>query len=140
MISGADVLLDVKLLAQFTQEVGGKSRVSIGDDLSRKTIVGEYVSKVELGYSWSIDFFSAGDKQCCFGAVVVGDGEYCSDFSPFPYPDSIPDQLPSPDRPPRLLSMTDRTPKTSIPKILRRYPYRFLRLCLSIRHVTLDPH
>ena len=36
----------------------------------------EYVSKVELGYSWSVDFFSAGDKQCCFGAVMVGDGEY----------------------------------------------------------------
>ena len=36
----------------------------------------EYVSKVELGYSWSVDFFSAGNKQCCFGAVMVGDGEY----------------------------------------------------------------
>ena len=36
----------------------------------------EYVFKVELGYSWSVDFFSAGDKQCCLGAVMVGDGEY----------------------------------------------------------------
>ena len=36
----------------------------------------EYVSKVELGYSWSVDFFSAGDKQHCLGAVVVSDGEY----------------------------------------------------------------
>ena len=36
----------------------------------------EYVSKVELGYPWSVDFFSAGDKQRCFGAVMVGDGEY----------------------------------------------------------------
>jgi hypothetical protein len=35
MISRADVLFDVKLLAQFMQEVGGKSRVSIGDNLSR---------------------------------------------------------------------------------------------------------
>ena len=35
----------------------------------------EYVSKVELGYSWSVDFFSAGNKQCRFGAVMVGDGE-----------------------------------------------------------------
>ena len=34
------------------------------------------MSKVELGYSWSVDFFSAGDKQHCFGAVMVGDGEY----------------------------------------------------------------
>ena len=58
---------------------------------------------------------------------------------PFPYPDTIPDRLPSPDRPPRLLSMTDRTPKTSSPRILRRYPYRSPRLRLSIRHVTLDP-
>ena len=39
--------------------------------------MGEYVSKIELGYSWSVDFFSAGDKQCCFGAVMIGDGEYC---------------------------------------------------------------
>ena len=76
MISGADVLFDVKLLAQFTQEVGGKSGVSIGDDLSRQAIVREYVSKVELSYSWFVDFFSARDKQCCFGAVMVGDGEY----------------------------------------------------------------
>ena len=36
----------------------------------------EYVSKVELGYSWSVDFFSAGNKQCCFGAVMVSDSEY----------------------------------------------------------------
>ena len=36
----------------------------------------EYVFKVELGYSWSVDFFSARDEQCCFGAVMVGDGEY----------------------------------------------------------------
>ena len=36
----------------------------------------EYVSKVELGYSWSVDFFSARDEQCRFGAVMVGDGEY----------------------------------------------------------------
>ena len=36
----------------------------------------EYVSKIELGYSWSVDFFSARNKQCCFGAVMVGDGEY----------------------------------------------------------------
>ena len=36
----------------------------------------EYVSKVKLGYSWSVDFFSARDEQCCFGAVMVGDGEY----------------------------------------------------------------
>ena len=34
------------------------------------------MSKVELGYSWSVDFFSARDKQCCFGAVMVSDGEY----------------------------------------------------------------
>ena len=34
------------------------------------------MSKVELGYSWPIDFFSAGDEQRCLGAVVVGDGEY----------------------------------------------------------------
>ena len=51
---------------------------------------------------------------------------------PFPYPDSIPDQLPYPERPPRPLSMTNRTPKTSSPKILRRYPYRSPKLCLSI--------
>ena len=38
--------------------------------------MGEYVSKVELGYSWSVDFFSARDEQCRFGAVMVGDGEY----------------------------------------------------------------
>ena len=56
-----------------------------------------------------------------------------------PYPDSIPDRLSNPKQPPRLLSMTDRTPTTSPPKILRRYPYRSPRLCLSIRHVTLDP-
>ena len=49
----------------------------IGDDLLRLTIVREYVSKVKLGYSWSIDFFSARDEQCCFGAVMVGNGEYC---------------------------------------------------------------
>ena len=36
----------------------------------------EYVSKVELGYSWSIDFFSTRDEQRRFGAVMVGDGEY----------------------------------------------------------------
>ena len=36
----------------------------------------EYVSKVELGYSWSVDFFSAGNEQCCFGTVMVSDGEY----------------------------------------------------------------
>ena len=36
----------------------------------------EYVSKVELGYSWSVNFFSAGDEQRCFGAVMVDDGEY----------------------------------------------------------------
>ena len=36
----------------------------------------EYVSKVELGYSWSIDFLSARDEQHCFGAVMVSDGEY----------------------------------------------------------------
>jgi hypothetical protein len=34
------------------------------------------MSKVELGYSWSIDFFSARDEQCSFGAVMVGDSEY----------------------------------------------------------------
>ena len=34
------------------------------------------MSKVKLGYSWSVDFFSARDEQCCFGAVMVGDGEY----------------------------------------------------------------
>ena len=34
------------------------------------------MSEVELGYSWSVDFYSAGDKQRCFGAVMVGDGEY----------------------------------------------------------------
>ena len=64
----------------------------------------------------------------------------CYDFFPFPYFDSIPDRLPNPERPPRLLSMTDRTPTTSSPKILRRYPYRSPRLYLSIRHVILDPH
>ena len=36
----------------------------------------EYVSKVELGHSWSINFFSARDEQCCFGAIMVSDGEY----------------------------------------------------------------
>ena len=36
----------------------------------------EYVSKVELGYSWSVDVFSARDEQRRFGAVMVGDGEY----------------------------------------------------------------
>ena len=36
----------------------------------------EYESKVELSYSWSVDFFSARDEQCCFGAVMVSDGEY----------------------------------------------------------------
>ena len=56
--------------------MGGKSGVSIRDDLSRYTIVREYVSKVELGYSWSVNFFSARDEQRCFGAVMVGDGEY----------------------------------------------------------------
>ena len=35
VISRADVLFDVKLLAQFAQEVGSKSRVLIGDDLLR---------------------------------------------------------------------------------------------------------
>ena len=34
------------------------------------------MSKVELGYSWSVNFLSAGDEQCCFGAVMVSDGEY----------------------------------------------------------------
>ena len=36
----------------------------------------KYVSKVELGYFWSVNFLSAGDEQHCFGAVMVGDGEY----------------------------------------------------------------
>ena len=76
VIREADVLFDVKLLAQFTREVGGKSGVLIGDDFSRQAIVREYVSKVELGYSWSVDFFSARDEQRCFGAVMVGDGKY----------------------------------------------------------------
>jgi hypothetical protein len=62
MIGGADVLFNIKLLAQFTGEMGGKSRVSIGDDLSRQTIVREYMSKVELGHSRPVDFFPAGDE------------------------------------------------------------------------------
>ena len=36
----------------------------------------EYVSKVELGYSRSVDFFSTRDEQRCFRAVMVSDGEY----------------------------------------------------------------
>ena len=36
----------------------------------------EYVSKVELGYSWSVDLFSARNEYCSLGAVMVGDGEY----------------------------------------------------------------
>ena len=34
------------------------------------------MAKVELGYSWSVDYFSARDEQCCFGAVMVSDSEY----------------------------------------------------------------
>ena len=34
------------------------------------------MSKVELGHSWPINFLSARDEQCCFGAVMVSDGEY----------------------------------------------------------------
>ena len=49
------------------------------------------------------------------------------------------DRLPSPERPPKPLSMTDRTPTTSSLRILRGYPYRSPRLCLSIRHIILDP-
>ena len=68
------------------------------------------------------------------------DGSPMLRLFPLPYPDSIPDRLPYPDRPLRLLSMTNRTPKTSIPKILRQYPYRSPRLCLSMRHVIPYPH
>ena len=35
----------------------------------------EDVSKIKKGYSWSVDVFFAGDEECGFGAVVVGDGE-----------------------------------------------------------------
>ena len=59
---------------------------------------------------------------------------------PFPYLNSWPDHLPNPDRPPILLSMTDRPPKASFLKILQQYPYRSPTIPLSIQHVTLCPH
>ena len=34
------------------------------------------MSKVELGHSWSVDFFPTRDEQCCLRAVMVGNGEY----------------------------------------------------------------
>ena len=36
----------------------------------------KYVSKVELGHSWSIDFFPTRDEQRCFRAVMVSNFEY----------------------------------------------------------------
>ena len=34
------------------------------------------MTKVELGYFRSINFFSARDERCCFGTVMVSDDEY----------------------------------------------------------------
>ena len=51
------------------------------------------MSKVELGHSWSVDFFSARDKQCCFGAVMVSNGEYGVKCYGFLYPYNALSQL-----------------------------------------------
>ena len=74
------------------------------------------------------------------GQIVTLDHLLCYDFSLFLTPTRYWTNYHTPNDHRRLLSMTNRTLKTSSPKILRRYPYRSPRLCLSIQHVILYPH
>ena len=46
VIGGADVLLDIKDMAQFPGKVGGKVGVAVGDNLTWGAIMGKYVFDV----------------------------------------------------------------------------------------------
>src|SRR6266403_1677270 len=76
VVSGADVLFDIQVFAQFPHCGGRESGVSVGNDLLWEAIVGEDVFAIELGDSYGINRFFAWDEYGSFRAIVVGYRQY----------------------------------------------------------------
>src|SRR6202453_4822331 len=76
MIGCRGVTLNTSYSAYFPHKLGCESWVSIADDFCREAEVCKHVFDIECGYAFCIDFFLAWDEQGCFGAIVVGYGEY----------------------------------------------------------------
>src|ERR1700677_1700229 len=70
------VTLDAGYSAYFPHELGCEPWISIADDFRGEAEVCEHVFDVKCGHSFCVDLFLAWDEQGCFGAIVVGDGEY----------------------------------------------------------------
>ena len=66
MVSGADVLFDVQVFAEFPHRSGCESGVSVRYDLLGEAVVWEYVFSVEFGNSYGVNFFFAWDKDGSF--------------------------------------------------------------------------
>ncbi len=63
MVSGADVLFDVQVFAEFPHRSGCESGVSVGYDFLREAIVWEYMFSVEFGDSYGVNCFFTWDKD-----------------------------------------------------------------------------
>ena len=76
MICCGGVKLDAGYSAYFPHKLGCEPWVSIADDFCGETEVCEHVLDVERSHSFCVDLFLAWDEQGCFGAIVIGYGEY----------------------------------------------------------------
>ena len=75
VIGGAYVLFDIEDTAEFLREMGGKTGISVCDDLAGGAVMWKDMLDVKVGDGGGGGRFMAGDKNGSFGAVVVGDGE-----------------------------------------------------------------
>ena len=73
VVGGRDVLCNPQYATHFPCEFGCESGVSVADNLVREPKAFEYVSDKESCHFFQRNSLVAGNKQCCFSTIVVGD-------------------------------------------------------------------
>jgi hypothetical protein len=75
VISGANILLDIKESTQLFGQLGSESWVSVGDNFLQRPIVGKHMSGVQLGGVQGVNDFVTGDEDRGFCRIMICDSE-----------------------------------------------------------------
>ena len=75
VIGGAYVLFDIEDAAQFLQEAGRETGISVCDDFVGSAVMWKNMLDVKIGDGGGGGCFMAGDENGSFRAIVVCDGE-----------------------------------------------------------------